>query len=158
MRTLKSMIKKTRDKQTEILLLAIICLLTGLALYLLYRPKTLVLFRWVEAVGLIFIVDILRDLLNGTIYYIPGWIIYSLPFALWVVAYMFFIEYIWGQSRSSAKRFWIWLAPFAAISFEIAQGLRLIPGHFDLMDVVVLIIAVIVAQLLIARSHSGKII
>jgi len=59
---------------------------------------------------------------------------YSLPDALWACSGVFLFPAIWTGSRSPVRHLWICIAPLLAIGGELAQGVHLIPGTFDLVD------------------------
>jgi len=116
----------------------------GSALYICLRHDSLLMFRWAEATGLGEGVRTVREATRGMAEAIPGWATYSLPYALWVISYMLAIEWIWRETRSTAKLMWMAVAPAIAIASEIAQAARLIPGTFDWADLALLIGASIV--------------
>lgn len=121
--------------------LAVGCLLAGSTLYLLFRPTTLLMFYWADSVGLMELVITMRAWVHGFDKYLPTWVVYSLPFALWVFSYLFFIEGIWKNSTSSVRHVWFWCIPVIAIAAELAQSTRIIPGSFDIGDMIALILA-----------------
>lgn len=116
-------------------------LATGSLLYILFRPKNLLMFRWADSFGLNASVDSLRTWAHGMDMRLPMWIVYSLPYALWVLAYMLAIDVIWDDTQPFARHVWFWAVPVAAIASELAQGLHLIPGRFDLSDLVSIVLA-----------------
>ena len=48
------------------------------------------MFRWTDSLGLTGAIGTMRNL-AGFDRYLPDWIVYSLPFALWVSSYVFLI-------------------------------------------------------------------
>jgi len=132
-----------RKRQATDFFLAAACLLSGSVLYILFRPTTLLMFHWVDSLGLIESVGTVRSHVHTSNGYLPYWAIYSLPFALWVLSYLFFLSGVWGKSISLGRVAWFWSIPIIAITAELAQGLHIIPGHFDPVDLVTIIFATI---------------
>jgi hypothetical protein len=123
--------------------MALVCLLLGSALYVFFRPTTLLMFQLADALGLTSSIGVMRDWMAGFDCYLPKWIIFSLPFALWVSAYLLFINSIWMNSTSLSRHVWFWCIPLVAIIAELAQIKHIIPGTFDVTDFVVIIVAII---------------
>jgi hypothetical protein len=115
------------------------CLLLGSALYFLFRPTTLLMFHWADLLGLTKSIGTMRTLTDGSDSYLPNWTIYSLPFALWVSSCLFFVSAIWSESTSCGHYAWFWCIPIIAITAELAQSLHVFPGHFDPVDLIMII-------------------
>ncbi len=137
--------------------LAITCLATGALLYILFRPKTLLMFRWADSFGLTALIDSLRSSVQGFDSRLPMWTIYSLPYALWVLAYMIAIDVIWGDARPFSRQVWLWSVPATAVASELAQGLHYISGRFDLADLTTILLASILGYGVtnLSRLHEG---
>lgn len=133
----------TKRKRSISIFLAAGCLLAGSTLYLLFRPTTLLMFHWADSAGLMGSVVTMRTWANGFDKYLPAWIVYSLPFALWVFSYLFFMGRIWKNSTSPVRHIWFWCIPVIAIAVELAQSTRIVPGSFDTGDLIALILATI---------------
>ncbi|MCB1061172.1 MAG: hypothetical protein KDB65_13195 [Calditrichaeota bacterium] len=114
--------------------ISITCLATGSFLYLLFRSKSLLMFRWADSIGLNSQIEAARMWIHDVNVQLPIWAIYSMPYALWVLAYMIAIDVIWDGARIFARHVWFWSVPVAAVLSELAQGLHMIPGRFDLTD------------------------
>jgi len=134
-----------RRKRTITFCMAVSCLLLGSAIYVLFRPTSLLMFHWADAFGMTASIDAMRIWLNGFDKYLPIWVVYSLPFALWVSSYLFFIKGIWWNSASLAHNMWFWCIPIIAIVSEFAQTISLIPGHFDPLDMVTIVFGTILS-------------
>lgn len=131
------------DKRTVIdFFLAVACLFAGSLIYLLFRPTSLLMFHWADQLGVTeLIVSLRKDVhfSDG----INAWVVYSLPFSLWLVSGLFFVNGVWGKSNTKGRIFWFWSIPVLSILSELAQNLRLLPGRFDPVDLVSIIIATI---------------
>ncbi|KPF98188.1 hypothetical protein IP86_12070 [Rhodopseudomonas sp. AAP120] len=76
---------------------------------------------------------------------IPAWVVYSMPFALWTFSYMLFVRVIWFELRSLSAVIWLWTVPVVALASEIGQSLRLVPGTFDIIDMITIAFAIAAA-------------
>ena len=121
--------------------LAMGCLLLGSFIYLLARPTTLIMFDWVEALGLAQEVEAARSLLHDAVGQLPQWFVYSVPFALWVASYLLFNDAIWGRSTGWGRRGWFWCIPAVAVASEVLQGSGTLPGTFDPVDLLLVVVA-----------------
>ncbi len=136
--------------------MALISLLVGSFIYILFRPTSLVMFDWFNSMGLSELITSMRNSAEGVDQNFPRWVVYSLPYALWVLSYMFFMSGIWWNSESKTRYFWLWSAPIVAVVTEIAQLLVVvpgfeelvhnafgfIPGEFDIVDLFALLVAI----------------
>jgi hypothetical protein len=105
----------------------------GSVIYLLWRSDSLTLFVWLDRLGLESQVVGIRHSASWLSAYMPGYVLYSVPNALWFFAGMLVFDSIWG-ARSNGKILWISIFSTVAVGCEVAQGLRLIPGTFDWAD------------------------
>jgi hypothetical protein len=53
------------------------------------------MFQWADSLGVTSSIGMLRDWMAHLDNYLPNCMVFSLPFALWVLAYFFFINSIW---------------------------------------------------------------
>jgi len=146
-----------KKEQILSLLFAISSLLVGSFIYILFRPTSLIMFDWFHTMGLSELIQIMRSSVEGMDSNFPRWVVFSMPYALWVLSYMFFMSCIWWNSPSKSRHFWLWSAPIVAVVTEIAQLLVVIPGfegfihslfgfipgEFDPIDVLALILAIL---------------
>lgn len=107
-------------------------LMAGGLIYVLFRSNGIILFGWIEALGLSNQVQMLREAAAGLT---PGsFIRYSLPDGLWLTSYLLIINTIIGSDDK-----WLWLGftlllPIYAIGNELLQGLGICRGTFDPLD------------------------
>jgi len=123
--------------------MAAACLILGSAIYVFFRPTTLLMFHWADTLSLAHPIGVMRASASGLERLFPAWFVFSLPFALWVLSYLFFIEAVWACSQSWTRLVWFWCIPLIAISSELAQIKHIIPGSFDWEDLAAIIFAVI---------------
>lgn len=108
-------------------------LITGGLIYVGFRDKSLLMFRWFEQLGISSEVDAFRVLVNSEGVY--GWVKNSLPDGLWIFAYMFLVDAIWNGSKSICSYIFVFSLPFFALLSELLQFSGLFPGVFDWIDV-----------------------
>jgi hypothetical protein len=101
----------------------------GAIIYIMFRPTNLLMFYWINSIGLMDLVNEIRpDIRN-----LPEWVIYSLPDGLWIFSYCLFIGHIWNYNLKRSF-FFLALLPIYAISNEIMQHFHFFSGTFDWMD------------------------
>lgn len=122
-------------------------MMTGVALYLLTRPSSVLFIRAADALGLWPMLVRLRAGIG------PGvaetWVASSLPFGLFVVASLLSMRAIWAGADSSDRWWWFWAAPVLALASEFAQAVGVVPGRFDWMDVATLSATFVVGVLVL---------
>lgn len=106
-------------------------LMIGGGIYILFRSKTLLMFRWFEALGLMNFIDAMRDTTKDLA--LCDFITYSLPDGLWVSSYLLMVDVV-VERDSKTLLLWSSLLPGIAILFEILQFFYVIPGVFDIFD------------------------
>nr|WP_315196464.1 hypothetical protein [uncultured Aquabacterium sp.] len=114
---------------------AVTLLFSGGMIYLAYRPTDLYMFEWARFFGYSNLIDHLRHQSILAQLNPPSWMVYSVPFALWVVAYQCMIGQVWADCDDWVGQLWFWLAPLVAISSEFLQLLGFMQGTFDWIDV-----------------------
>lgn len=112
----------------------IVCLLSGCAIYLLFRSTSLNIYQWCTELGLSNIIDSFRYIVQD--WDIPEWIKYSLPDGVYVTAYILIMDAIWQNDDSLIKHFIIALVPVVTITSEIFQYFGLVKGTFDFCDLI----------------------
>lgn len=103
----------------------------GGMIYVLFRPQHLLMFDWIETIGLTDGINTMRE--RGNILF-PEWIIYSLPDGLWIFSYSLCIGSIWEFEIKKCIPALLML-PAISVFDEILQSLNMVPGTFDLMDI-----------------------
>lgn len=126
---------------TKRLLIGILPVFVGGFIYLTYRTTNLLMFVWFEKIGLDELISSLR-----TNYYlqnliIPDWVKFSLPDALWLFSFVYVLLTLWNFRINKNSIFWILLAPIIGVFSEFGQLIGIIPGTFDIADLLLLILA-----------------
>ena len=123
-------------------ILSLFLLGVGGSIYLLFRPKTLLMFKWVESLGLNEYIDRLRDMVSGiTLNHIT---LYSLPDGLLLASYIIVVNTIVSKDNKVNLLFWSFLLPAIAVTFEILQIPGVIPGVFDVFDLICYILPLLI--------------
>jgi hypothetical protein len=127
----------------------------GGSLYVLYRPRSLVMFRWFDQLGLGSIVDRLRAATAVPEGAIPEVIVFCLPNALWLYAFVFQIAQLWKGEGGRPARLWLAAPMLLGIGPELGQLAGVVPGTFDILDVATSVVAAS-AALVAAGSRRSK--
>lgn len=119
-------------------LVALLLILTGGMIYVLYRPENLLLFRVTDSLGITPLIDILRS--NSSRVMLPSFIVNSLPAGLWTASYLLMM-YITTKFHTRRIRLMLALPlPISAIALEFMQLLGWCPGTFDIYDLICYIV------------------
>lgn len=120
-------------------LLSISLLFFGGLIYLNFRPHTLFLFSWLKNLNL---ESFFEQKSFNSKSKILSFCIYSLPNALWSVSAIILFGIVWEKSTNTFLFYSIGFT-LGNITFEILQFFKIIPGTFDFMDILVLLISLI---------------
>lgn len=121
--------------------IGIIPVIVGGLIYLTYRTDSLLMFSWLEKVQLRGAVDWLRSNNHLQNLEMPGWVKFSLPDALWLFSFTYIVLLLWDFNINKQSIGWILLAPIVGLSSEFGQLFKIIPGTFDIVDVLLLLLA-----------------
>jgi hypothetical protein len=109
-------------------------MLLGGLIYILFRIAEPAFFKWIPSDVLDGWFNFARGISLGLRYFLPAWIIYSLPNGLWAFSYALIITHIWWHRESGLKYFWLSCILFVVTGFEILQYAGIIPGTFCVQD------------------------
>ena len=124
-------------------------LFVGSTIYLLFREKSLLMFRWFSYLKLDFVIDFLRNNFYEYRIYIPKSILFSLPDALWVYSFTMFLS-IYFKNRIILSVIFV-----GSIITEILQ-LWFVVGTFDIYDVIYMLALYLVAMYFIKKFEEEK--
>ena len=117
-------------------------ILLGAGIYTLWRSKRLLVFTWYGWLGLTTPVMAIRAEAASVRHFVPGFVLYSLPDALWVYSFTFLMQSVWFcRPKSWGRAFWILLPVLLAVGAEIGQLFKVVQGTFDFMDIAGYIVA-----------------
>lgn len=122
-------------------------LMLGTIIYIFFRPSNLILNSWLIEINIkpIYLTNsFLRQ------------IFFSLPFSLWAIAFINTILLIWQYKISKSSVFWILNSLMISPTIEVLQIWELIPGTFDLYDLIFLLWCISV--FLLSIKHKLKIL
>lgn len=132
--------KINKEKVITISLIAsFLSMFLGILIYVFLRPTEA---RAVSS--LLEVIPILNDLRQITISYnYPPWVLYNLPDFLWAYSFTLVVLSIWGFEYSKESIFWLSSIPLLTLGYEFSQYFGILPGTFDLMDVIFTVFAII---------------
>jgi len=117
------------------LIIAAVPLGIGSAVYMLFRGKGILIFKVADAVGLGAGVEFARLVARPLNAYMHGFVLYSLPTALWAFSFLFCIVTIWRNRLKSFSAICVVLLTIGVVlGMELAQASNFISGRFDSAD------------------------
>jgi hypothetical protein len=108
------------------------------------------MFNWFTFLGIDEVIFSARANVSGIKNYLPNWIFYSLPDGLWVYSFSSALLILWDGKLTA----WILIPLFTGAFVEIAQGVGVFPGIFDMIDLVFTLAALILSITII--NHKFK--
>lgn len=112
--------------------LGTVLLLLGCSVYVLFRSRDIHLYQWASILRLTSYIESVRGLIGDLP--IPDFVRFSLPDGLYCLSYILLMNSIW-HGNGVTKHFVISVIPIMAILHEIAQGVGLAKGTFDVYDI-----------------------
>lgn len=122
----------------------------GSMIYILFREKRLLMFKWFKFIKLDFVINFLRDSFYKYRIYIPKNILFSLPDALWVYSFTMFLS-IYFKNKIILSSIFV-----GSMIIEILQ-LWFVTGTFDIYDVIYMFILYLIAMYFIEKIRREKI-
>jgi hypothetical protein len=126
----------------------------GAAIYLLWRSPGLLVFRWAAALGMASALSAARAWARSCL--LPGWALFSVPDALWVYAFTAALGLVWVGSQRRVRWAWLALPGALGIGGELGQAFGLVPGTFDVVDVLLSAAAAAAAFLLTSAGRTHE--
>lgn len=109
-------------------------LLCGSGIYLLFRSKSLNIYKWCAAFGISDGIDSMRYAVSS--WNLSEFVKFSLPDGLYSAAYVLIMDAIWKKESGCIKYTAILSVPLFAISNELLQYWGFVQGTFDYCDLV----------------------
>ena len=122
--------------------IALMPVLLGGLVYLLYRPKNIILFEVLNKLGGSTTVDMVRNKVEYV--HLPDFVVYSLPAGLWTASFLMAMYLCIRQQNKRIKLSLALPLPVSAVVLEFMQLFGLCPGTFDIYDVVCYVIPIII--------------
>lgn len=129
-------------------LISALSMFMGGAIYLIWRPPTLLMFSWCRRIGIYEFVMQMRSSLAFMKEYLPTWFIYSLPQALWCFSGLCCIHAIWNHRTDAHERFWITTIFIFSLLTEFLQLIHVFSGTCDIVDLVLIIAFYLIFKIL----------
>lgn len=128
----------------KFLIHAILPLSLGGLIYISFRSTNLKMFSWFEILNIDSYIFIIRFKLIEYKVFFPSWFYFSLPDALWAYSFSSSILIFWINNLKIGKLFLS--IPLSYIIFsEFLQLLEIIRGTFDILDLIISIIGIIIS-------------
>ena len=131
-------------------------LLLGGLVYISFRQDTLKMFRWFDSINLSAVISELRLLTLPLSDHLPNWFLYSLPDGLWICSYLSVLLVVWDNVISKHNIHWLLLVPMIAIFSEIGQLFKIVPGTFDILDLIFYLGGTVLPILIFTNSKTIK--
>ena len=112
--------------------LGIMLLLVGGITYLLFRPRTLLMFHVADYLVLSPIIDRIREGMTNA--WFPEFIVYSLPGALWSAAYLLTADCFLNGQTVKTRLAITSIIPLIGAASELLQLTGVLPGTYDGWD------------------------
>lgn len=122
----------------------------GSMIYILFREKRLLMFKWFKFIKLDFVINFLRDSFYKYRIYISKSVLFSLPDALWVYSFTMFLS-IYFKNKIILSSIFV-----GSMIIEILQ-LWFVTGTFDMYDVIYMFILYLIAMYFIEKIRRKKI-
>ena len=103
-------------------------------MYLAMRTEGLLMFEWIDMLGLSDLIFQIRYGLEGFVVSTPDWILFSFPDGCWVWSMTAFFTMIWYEETRKIGLAYILTGPVLGIGSELGQFVGLVPGTFDAVD------------------------
>lgn len=129
--------------------------IAGGLIYVRWRDANLLMFKWFRVLGLEPVVGLLRSGAgepSGSFF----WLAYSLPDGLWVYALTALMVFLWRDARSPMKLLWPSLGLLLGAGSELGQLAGIVPGSFDVIDLLVCLFAAVAAMVLTSRKFNTR--
>lgn len=148
----------TETMRVRILALHVLLPLTvGVAIYVLWRSPSLLVFHWLSAIQLLEPVNRLRDLCEPAMHWIPHWCLFSLPDGLWAYSFSSAIILTWQNHNSRIWVLWFAIASSLGLTSELAQYYHVVPGTFESTDLFCYAIGSTIPLLIFMRGRLDEI-
>ena len=112
----------------------VLLLTCGCVIYLLFRSRSLNIYQWCSALGLMGFIDYCRDIVQG--WYVPDVVRFCLPDGMYCASYILIVDAIWHKENGKLKYVILSLVPIITIGSELLQSLNFIRGTFDVFDLI----------------------
>ncbi len=99
--------------------IGLVALTIGGLIYIRYRSESLLMFDWFHNLGLSDSIEDFRS--NSEMPNVYDWVKYNLTAGLWLFAYMFVIDAVWGKDKNRVSMYFLYVLPLLAVASEFMQ-------------------------------------
>lgn len=138
-------ISRHLEAATGALLLILAC-----SIYILFRSRTIRLYRWLEACDLGDVMEKCRSAVGGVT--LPDIVLYSLPDGLYCASYILIMHAIWQAHPKHPSYLLVVFIPLVAVLHELGQLLGLAIGTFDTADLFCYLIPVVLHTIAVCKN------
>lgn len=114
------------------LLLASLCILVGMSIYLLFRSRQHLGFIVLDSLGFASAIDAIRSLTRDVA--VPDFVRFCLPDGLWTTSYILFSDWFNRDESQRLRLIWTSAIPLIGCVSEVMQLCGILPGVFDVLD------------------------
>ena len=115
-------------------LIGLLLIVGGGMLYLLFRSRQVLLLYILDATPLSHSISQMRGMASA--WQPSEWVVYCLPGGLWSAAYIMVIHSLMHNLETRILWKWASVIPLLGAFSELGQALHLVPGTFDMADLV----------------------
>jgi len=145
-------------KTKKLLIGHIASLCIGSLIYILFRSTHLRMFVWFERINISSVINNVRNFTSAYSDNLPTFILYSLPDGLWLFSYISLILYLWKNELKNENFFWVFSIPFISIFSELSQIIKIIPGTFDIIDLLMYLLGTILPFIIYKKSITNNLL
>ena len=117
---------------------------------------TLKMFSWFDNINVSAAISELRLCTVPLSGHFPNWFLYSLPDGLWLFSYLSVLLAVWDNVISKHNIHWLLLVPMIAIFSEIGQLFEIVPGTFDIFDLIFYLLGTVLPILIFTNSKTPR--
>ena len=150
--------KKQIMKLNQLYIGHISTLSCGSLIYILFRASSLRMFVWFESLKILSFIKTIRNYTTNYTYNLPNLILYALPDGLWLFSYISLMLYLWKNEVTYENLFWIFSIPLISIISELAQITKIIPGTFDILDLLMYLLGTILPFIIYKKSITNNLL
>ena len=138
-----------------LLLAVVLPIVIGGLIYLLFRTDSLLMFAWADQLLLTDLIVRGRAAAAPLLPHVPGFVLFSVPDGVWVFSATAFFARLWHDGPLWMRAGWIGITPAMAIGGELGQITGLVPGTYDVLDMLAYITATAGALRTAQRSAAA---
>jgi hypothetical protein len=128
-------------------------LLFAILIYLLFRNINFLYGLFTET-NTLWIVRSIRKETFPIRELLADWFLYSLPDGLWAYSYVCLLLYLFKGQIDRARLIWLTAIPFAGVLIELLQLRNLLPGTYDPVDIIFILLGYFIPLFIYLSSKN----